>query len=78
MGSSGILRESGLRGIAWLPVDANGARLPGGTLPGGQRVEALGGMAVALFGTLVGGLVGFGAANATTDAAPNSNPESFV
>jgi hypothetical protein len=79
MGSSGVLRESGLRGIAWLPVEAKGARLSGGMLePGGQRVEALGGMAVVLFGTAVGGVVGFGAANATTDAAPNSTPESFV
>ena len=80
MGSSGVLRESGFRGIAWVPVEAYGARLPGGMLePGGHRVEALGGMAVALLGAAVGGVVvGFGAASATTDAAPNSTPESFV
>jgi hypothetical protein len=50
MGSSGVVRESGLRGRAWVLVDANGARVFGGTTfdePGGQRVEALGGKAVA-------------------------------
>jgi hypothetical protein len=46
--------------------------------PGGQRVEALGGMAVALLGAEVGVCVGGEAARATTDAAPNNAPDSFV
>jgi hypothetical protein len=75
------MRESGLRGMAWVPVEAKGARLSGGAglaEPGGQRVEALGGNAVVLCGAKVGGAAvgGFaGAAKAITEAAPNNNPE---
>lgn len=82
MGSSGVRSASGLRGSAWVLVDAKGARVSGGAAfddPGGQRVEALGGIAVAWCGAMVGGVglggvVGAGAANAATVAAPSNNP----
>ena len=81
MGSSGVRSASGLRGIAWTPVEGYGARISGGVAfdePGGQRVEALGGIAVAWCGAMVGG-IGLGgvagAASAATVAAPSTNPE---
>lgn len=79
MGSSGARSESGLRGIAWLLVDAYGARLAGGILdPGGQRVDALGGMVVAFLGTGLGWPVGMGAANASADPALNNSAKNVV
>lgn len=67
--------------MAWTPVEAYGARVSGGIAfdePGGQRVEALGGIAVAWCGAMVGG-IGLGgvagAASAATVAAPSTNPE---
>lgn len=52
MGCSGDVCASGLRGMALLPVEGYGARVSGGApaAPGGQWVEALGGVAVALAG----------------------------
>jgi hypothetical protein len=67
--------------MAWVLVEANGARLFGSTEPGGQRVEALGGSAVEACGARVGGVggvVGVGAAKATTEAAPNNNPDKLT
>jgi len=71
MGCSGGIFASGLRGIAWLLVEAYGARVSGGRVladPGGQRVLMLGGMEV----VARGGVVGDGAATA---AAPITNPD---
>jgi hypothetical protein len=79
MGSSGARSASGLRGIAWLLVEANGARLAGGILePGGQRVDALGGRAVALLGAWLGWPVAAGAAKASTDPALNNSAKDVV
>jgi|GEM_PF-4781413 len=79
MGSSGVRSASGFRGMAWLLVDAYGARLDGGTLePGGQRVDALGGMAVALLGAGLGWPVGVGAAKASADPALNNSAKDVV
>jgi hypothetical protein len=67
--------------MAWVLVEAKGARLFGSTEPGGQRVEALGGSAVEACGARVGGVggvVAVGAAKATTEAAPNNSPDKLT
>jgi hypothetical protein len=64
--------------MAWLLVDAYGAWLAGGMEPGGQRVDALGGMAVVLLGAWRVWSADVGAAKASADPALNNSAKDVV